>query len=394
MLIADYMLAFQRETRRHSRFTHLSLSESVLLDLLYHHQGATLTEIANAALLDKSTISRMLRRLESQELVSKKIDDKDARRFGLSLSELGYRTLSEDDALRGVATEKQLISLNSDECSVILQFFGELGDSMGIERTVPRTGEHPIRAAQRRLTKGIKVIGNNTKFSNLDITSIQIMQTIKRGDFHHNSRALPFDQSTISRALSALNKEKYVRCSRLSRDKRINNVSLTAKGAQALDDFKISFNSYVLRYCNPSTVRSVAEVFAKLLLEPNSDEQEMFDRDVFEIAQSAVELSTIRGLYLERLVKAGLSYKVGSTLFSSESVVIYSEVNRQIETICEITPSGENARLQNLYYRGKMLSRVESESLVQRISRFMTKKFEREFVLNISSDNPFISASL
>ena len=67
----------------------ITVDQWVLLDLISKQPGISQNEIAEATAKDRPTVTRILDRLEDKQLVERKSDDDDRRKFGLYATRAG-----------------------------------------------------------------------------------------------------------------------------------------------------------------------------------------------------------------------------------------------------------------------------------------------------------------
>ena len=72
----------------------LSTSKSMFLFCIYDHEQMTQTEICHELEMDKSTVAKMLMRLEKDGFVQKQINPDDTRSVLVSLTEKGVSVIS------------------------------------------------------------------------------------------------------------------------------------------------------------------------------------------------------------------------------------------------------------------------------------------------------------
>ncbi len=114
------MQAFREEMRSH-RPAEFSVSEFRTLSYIERHRGTSLTAITDHIGLSKASLSKIVARLEQQELVKRGAAAGDKRRHTLNLTAHGQRTLDQAEraTLRSIAG--RLTHLQREELAVIAQ---------------------------------------------------------------------------------------------------------------------------------------------------------------------------------------------------------------------------------------------------------------------------------
>ena len=114
------MQAFREEMRNH-RPAEFSVPEFRTLSYIERHRGTSLTAITNHIGLSKASLSKIVGRLEQQDLIRRGAATGDKRRHTLSLTAYGQRTLDQAEraTLRSIAG--RLTQLHHEELAVIAQ---------------------------------------------------------------------------------------------------------------------------------------------------------------------------------------------------------------------------------------------------------------------------------
>ena len=111
-----------------TRILDLMPGQPKILEFLYEHNGCTQKEIGKGCLLDKSTVTSLLSRMESHGLVKKQTDQTDRRsicifltengmdtaekvcRIGSETDRLGWKEITEKEKKKFIETFKKIIN--------------------------------------------------------------------------------------------------------------------------------------------------------------------------------------------------------------------------------------------------------------------------------------------
>ena len=97
----------------------LSISNWRVLAVLDHNSEATVNELAAYAMIEQSTLSRMLRRMELDGLLQSHVGANDGRVRSISLTEAGKRKYDEVRAVTLAHTARIVHGLTAQERSVL-----------------------------------------------------------------------------------------------------------------------------------------------------------------------------------------------------------------------------------------------------------------------------------
>jgi DNA-binding MarR family transcriptional regulator len=191
---------------------------------------------------------------------------------------------------------------------------------------------------------------------------------VQRGDFQRTSRALPFDQSTVSRAIQKLQKRGFV-LSRISQeDKRARKISITPRGLVALNNFKDSLATYISRVCPAAVIDQMISIITLFLSKRYQDSgQDAPDRIAFNLVQSQDELKDVRSFYLEALVRKRKAHEVDCELYLPSSKVIVGRRAGKIRFVCELRIMNAEVSVHNFYFFDRKLNEEEALNYLRTI---------------------------
>ena len=113
-----------------------------VLRLIGDNPGITFAEIAVLGALERSLASRLIQTLVRQDLVERRNDPNDARRFGLHITPIGQETRRRADMLSDLGLEILFQKLDPAEAAAFVRTLGKLADwidSDEFERKIRQT---------------------------------------------------------------------------------------------------------------------------------------------------------------------------------------------------------------------------------------------------------------
>ena len=109
------------------------------LAILHEHGSLRPSDLANILSLDISTVSRQLKQLEANGLVTRKVHEQDARAYLIIISETGERVLDEIIKLRQQTIAEVVAKWPKSEVKTLMDLVDKL--TMGIEKQIGQ--RHP-----------------------------------------------------------------------------------------------------------------------------------------------------------------------------------------------------------------------------------------------------------
>lgn len=113
----------KRDIRRYG----LNQTEFGVLELLYHKGSLPLQQIGEKILITSGSITYVINKLESKELISRKVCAEDRRIIYATLTEKGTELLSRIFPEHTKALEKALGGLNSEEKKIAIDLIKKIG---------------------------------------------------------------------------------------------------------------------------------------------------------------------------------------------------------------------------------------------------------------------------
>jgi len=258
--ILQMLLEFQLAIHRLSRGPVLNLAESHLLSFVRYSSANTLTKLAEAMSLDKSSVSRSLHALERKKMLVLKPDSHDSRKRYISLTKKGERLLSKDLDWRSETTASFQAFLSESEREDLYSCFKMIADGVSVGPIVLIPDELALRTIQRRLSRAFGLLTDNVLDSGITAVALQILLVLQRSAEHFtiiwHSSFLTFQElnqeisvpaSTLQRNLKELTKKGLVRAHLFKGDRKRPSYMNTQKAEQLFTTLNQRLASYVLR---------------------------------------------------------------------------------------------------------------------------------------------------
>ncbi len=116
---------------RYALGTTYTLVEGRIIGEIGRHDDCTANKISEIMNMDKSYLSRILAQLESKDLISRKISDKDGRQKILSLSDIGMALFNQLEFLSIKQAEKMLSGLDGEQVEKVLSCMRFIQSTLG-----------------------------------------------------------------------------------------------------------------------------------------------------------------------------------------------------------------------------------------------------------------------
>lgn len=134
-MIHDIYVLLDDGDRRVLRSFNLSTSQFAVLLLLDADQGWRLTDLSDRLLFDKSTITRIIDRLEQAALVRRIADPADRRVQRVVLTALGLEQRNQARAAHERSLERRMAVLDAEEQRHLCALLAKLRDGLQTELT-------------------------------------------------------------------------------------------------------------------------------------------------------------------------------------------------------------------------------------------------------------------
>jgi DNA-binding MarR family transcriptional regulator len=362
------LLAFQLRVRRLTPATELSLSESQILGEIVGGKVKTAGQLSSRSFLEKSTVSRLLARLQTKRYLRfAERAKRDLRLKPVVPTALGKRTLEQDDYTRSLVSSKLLGALSEVEHGRFVAFFKHLADGFGIDQDCPRATEHALRCEQRRLSRAFGLLGGNFFQSRLSILEFHLLTILGGSPLRLTAATLesdlPYSPSSISRALQRLERQKSISRSAITADRRNLQVVITAAGREALGKVRKRVEQELGRACRvlePAELQQGLDLLKRVVLSQDPLQPQL------EITQ-AITLKDIfeaRAFLVEQLVKSGRHQMLPAEILKAGTWVMQAKLRGHLVAVAGFNKSAAKLIVDALGYDAKQLSRQGARSFL------------------------------
>jgi DNA-binding MarR family transcriptional regulator len=338
----DLLLRFNRKVEEVAkrRQAPLYITVNYLLNAIAQQRDLGVTELSQALVLDKSSLSRLVNSSEKLGLLELVPHPSDARRKTIQITERGAKAVAEDNNCRNEHVTACLDGLDEDQQDTLANRLSLLADGMGAEPLEKVSHEHPVRVPLRRLTRVMGMLGDDFLGSGMAVEQFQILQILSE---HQNAismrdlgNRLPYTQSSLSRLTESLNRKNWVTKVPSPDDGRQLMVGLSLQGRH---DFLEIKNRAVdlLR----DAVRKLGGTFDELtsLLEAFLGHPERtlsaLGTEVRQL-RDPQELGAARALVIEELVRAQRQHLAGESLLASRNLVLGAFISDRLVGVLEL----------------------------------------------------------
>lgn len=215
--------------------TELSFSEGLVLYIIESQEDKNIKELSNFLRLERSWVSRIVSGLEKRRLVKTSADDSDKRSKKIRISQHGREALRQLNAARKAVVEENLRSLLPAEQERLTGFLRRLADGLGAPGYLSSTQSHPVDAEIARISWEIGIVSDDVLGTGMGVTQYQLLYALVNKQSESVSASelyqiMPFDMSTVSRAVAALAEAGLLHKRSASCDRRSFSLTLTAEG--------------------------------------------------------------------------------------------------------------------------------------------------------------------
>ncbi len=372
----------------------LTAFEASLLGEFFPDSVLTVGRCAELLGVSKSNISVQLRAFEQRGLLIRQRSSAQRGSAGYRASAEGIRLIEIDDALRSRITREFLKCLSRGEQHVISKLLHQLADGLGALPISPRHIEHPFRAVQRRLTRALGLHRRTFIFSDIHITGLHILLlcdlwgTLSQRDLR---LLIPYDQSTISRALRSLKKLNYLAIEEAAEDKRQIRCQLTVKAQDALASLRSQFAKAARTTLNKYELARGVNLMSKVLQAGElQSARNNFRLNCKEVTQDADRRQS-RAFYVSALTREGLLEKLEGELFPNYQRVFISTPQQAQRFACGMQVHGGSTALCTVALPYDRCSDVEVLKFLEAVVGHVAPT---RLPVSISVREPLVSARL
>lgn len=349
------LLDFQRKMRFYRRYVAPPsghLEQHVLLELAVSSDRThkDLTAILN---VHKSIMTGLLNSIEEQGLIETAPSRQDGRSKTLKLTSTGKRLVQALDRYVNKITSAGLSPLSPAERNTLARHLAVVADGLGAHPVPLRAGDHAVGVELRRISRVQGILGTNFMGTEFSITQTQILRMLAQQPEGVNmvdlSREMPFDASTISKAVSSLAKLKLLTKIRSKSDKRQFLLLLTSRGKQVVADVQSRMRERMKKALTNLGKRELSELceyLDRVLSVPALAEENQEKREVRKL-QSERELKTARAVFVENIVRQKGHFDLGPDLFPKQAWAYGLYLNGNMEGTCQLRKDGQQWTCEN-----------------------------------------------
>jgi DNA-binding MarR family transcriptional regulator len=295
----------------------------------------------------------LLNSIEEQGLIEMAPSSQDGRSKTLKLTAAGRRLVQALDRYVNKITSAGLSPLSPSERNTLARHLAVVADGLGAHPVPLRAGDHPVGVELRRISRVQGILGTNFMGTDFSITQTQILRVLVQQPEGVNmvelSRAMPFDASTISKAVSSLAKLKLLSKIRSKSDKRQFLLQLTARGKQVMSDLQSRMRERMKQALSKLGKRELAELCAyldRVLSIPALAEENEEKREV-RMLQSERDLKIARAVFVENIVRQKGHFDLGPDLFPKQVRAYGLYLNGNMEGTCQLRKDGQQWTCEN-----------------------------------------------
>jgi DNA-binding MarR family transcriptional regulator len=350
------LLRFMQRVRELSVYTAttLNLSEGQILGEVQSKNAWGVLSLSQVTGIEKSAVSRLVTGLRKRRFLKIDVGSKRDGRFKhLALTESGALVLAQDDQARSTVSRAILSSLTSADQDAVQKLFASLATGFGKPPSEPRENEHPLRPSQRRLTQAFGLLGGDFLGSGMSICALHVfrlsVQQPGQLDAQYLNRILPYDQSTIARAIKMLTDRRYLEHSSPPADRRRKILFPTHLGERELKKIEQAMERKFTNALGNAATEMLEISLASLeyavqhaLLHPELPELRSRQKSEFAMKELIVEeeLQAARALLIQHLIRLPAQLLPTTLLdrkskcfgyYRKTSLVALAEINEELD---------------------------------------------------------------
>ncbi len=358
---ASHIFDCIRQLQKRNRFVGqaygfpLSLTEAHLLIEISANKNLTTTALAELLGLERSSISRAIKGLNTRGFLDESAVTHDKRRRELALSAKGRSILEPFDARANANAEQFAAVLDPNELSRLTRYVCGLCNALGAKPSPLRAGELEMRRETRRMTRVFGILGQNFLQSVISSTQWQILFEISSTPRGVTAAALcqslSMQTATMSSQLKRLMCQGFLSRTQSSADRREYLLEIASKGRALLSKLAKQGETLIidaLRSESDESIRDFARLFSRYVSASAPRVVKVLQEQVrVERVLDSAQKRGVRAYLLEELVKRKLHLEApeviggrGSELFGLYSgdtlsgVSEFQKINRGWECSC------------------------------------------------------------
>jgi len=372
------LLIFQRRMRR-VRLDYefpIGRDSAMILAMISNKSSLTSTGISQQLGIPKAKVSRLMIALEKNGYLRLEGSETDRRVKELVFTLEGQRLKEQLIRLNNEISARGMHSATEEQREISERLLKCFNTGMNFLDTPADPLETPLVVQQRILTNGSGMIGSdylNTGFSLLEIHILFELSLKKNLNFADIVTALPFDTSSISRAIAGFESKGYLLKVTSNVDKRAIICRLTESGKQLKEDIDKKLSQKILTGlvdASSEDIRGFIDLMDSLNVEPIPP---AYAKEIqLRICKTSEDFKLARSVYVEILVMKKKHTNLSSSLIPEESLcVVFLENDNPIGVL-----SFDNSGLLEAFEMNtsRTFSDSEIDSLFKKAKKLITKE--------------------
>lgn len=349
--------------------TLLSLVEAHLLVEIDGNGRLRPSQISKQLRLNAVTTFRTLSRLVEQGLLTEQADPSDGRGKSFSLTDKGRSILDYFDKKANDSTAVIADRLNAGQRIEFGEFVSQMADRLGVEPSVSRPIDNPLRPPIRRITRALGLLGG-AEYGDVSLSSLEWF-TLQEAEADADGvlPSIVADKFFVPRSTMTGVVNRLVKLRVLARqegaagsDRRQAPFTLTKAGSNALREIERKKAELIARGVEGLT-ESRLEKFARLTALMASSKSDPINRDVVlqpQIVARALDSESTRReareYLLEQLVRFAWHKSAPSEIVAETSKVFGLYCEATLSGVCEIEPTPSGGVLKNFIVDSALIS--------------------------------------
>ena len=366
----------------------LGLSETHVLGIILDGAGqSSAIQISQILGLEKSSVSRLLLGLESRGLITQESRKGQGKKKFLYITEAGRRALEDDDKARSSISERITKHLRPIEQGRLESLLGRIADGLDAPAGAARESEHPLRLQQRRLNIVLGLLSGKMLGTDFNPTELHILRALSdpslESDLTALAASLPFDLSTVSRAVKSLGQRGLIQRRAQSLDRRRITLSLTNAGRAEFREAQGSMAELLgkaLRSINAEELKSALELISSVSGRSVGGGVKLSFGEISHLITEESR-STARAFLVSEAVKRRQQGRLLPHLFVPEGMGFALHGEAGISAVCEFQPDGNKWRLVNFVCSEALSRRQTHDFLNAALAEFKRISRARRVVL-------------
>ncbi len=355
--LSENILLLQR-TMRFARLNlvppkELDPIETIILTIIDALKTPKASDLQKILGLNKSSVSALIRNLIDRGLIDAKLGVIDHRSKYLEI------TKSSSDLLQGLrefnveVARKATVRLTDQQRLQLAATMERFNIGLGNKLEDSWSYTEPMISAQYRLALAMNMLNKNYMDTKYDLVTFHSFLELSKApdglEFSFLSNILPFHISKISRAITSLQKNKFVKKAISERDGRQIIITFTDSGKKAFEQAEAPILKKFEKACRDFTDKELEEFNS--LLKLVGDEVETYTNksiSSFAICKTDSDYRLARALLVEYLVKEKKHQYLDEQLVPKTSLVILETKEGKALSMLEIRFLDGDVKIENL----------------------------------------------